>query len=234
MELNPHVGSKGLIKTRGRGSASGLIQFDLDGTLLNTQQYIYLAMKYTVNKYFHKEVSDTELMSLVGIPLITQMEHFCPEDPQSACDVFRSYQAQLPKEMITVYSGIEKLLDTLYMEGYTLAVVTSKNHTAARNQLSDKGLISYFDKLLGGDEVLYAKPDPYPIIHTAQMLEMPLQRTVYVGDSPFDMQAASRAGVFSVAVDWGIFTQDQLAAEKPDYLVSSPEELLNVIHSLNL
>lgn len=234
MNLTSPSLSQTIRKTEGRPSAPGLIQFDLDGTLLNTQQHIYLAMNYAVRECFHKEFSDEELMSKVGIPLYTQMEYFCPENPQLACELYRSYQAQLSQESITVYPGIRELLDRLYAEGFLLAVVSSKSHEPACRQLSEHQLISYFRMLVGGDDVPYAKPDPYPLIYTAQTLAVPLQKTVYIGDSPFDIQAARSAGVFSVAVDWGIFPRTQLMQEKPDYLVSHAHELLGLIHELNL
>jgi pyrophosphatase PpaX len=52
----------------------------------------------------------------------------------------------------------------------------------------------------------------------------------YVGDAPFDVQAAKRAGIFSVAVAWGrIHTRERLEAERPDALVATAEELLGVL-----
>ena len=52
----------------------------------------------------------------------------------------------------------------------------------------------------------------------------------YVGDSPFDIRAATAAGVYSVAVTWGgIHTRERLKAEEPDALVDSAEELYGVL-----
>ncbi len=53
---------------------------------------------------------------------------------------------------------------------------------------------------------------------------------MYIGDSPFDIQAAKAAGVFSVAVAWGgIHPDERLLAEEPDAFVRTPEELLDVL-----
>jgi pyrophosphatase PpaX len=52
----------------------------------------------------------------------------------------------------------------------------------------------------------------------------------YVGDSPFDIQAAKAAGAFAVAVGWGgIHTDETLLAEEPDAFVHAPEDLLDVV-----
>ena len=52
----------------------------------------------------------------------------------------------------------------------------------------------------------------------------------YVGDSPFDIQAAKAAGAFAVAVSWGgIHSDETLLAEEPDAFVHAPEELLDVL-----
>ncbi len=210
----------------------GLIQFDLDGTLVNTYEVILRSMRYTINECFGGTYSDEQLMSEVGIPLITQLEHYCPEDPQRALQIFRDYQAKLPKELNTLYQGIEECLHQLKAEGYKLAVVTSKHREAALENLNDTGIMPYFDLVVAADDVIRAKPDPYPVIHTAHELQVPIQQVVYVGDSPFDLQAANAAGAFSIAVLWGMFGRTALEREQPSAFAEHSDELIGLIHQM--
>jgi pyrophosphatase PpaX len=53
-------------------------------------------------------------------------------------------------------------------------------------------------------------------------------RTLFVGDSPFDIRAGRGAGTRTAAVLWGPFSHEALAAEGPDHFVSRPEELLEL------
>ena len=56
-------------------------------------------------------------------------------------------------------------------------------------------------------------------------------RACYVGDSPYDLQAARAAGVASVAVTWGFFEAPVLAAEEPDAIADRPSELQDIFRS---
>ena len=72
------------------------------------------------------------------------------------------------------------------------------------------------------------KPAPEPVIFGAQLLGAEPSACLYVGDSPFDMQAGRDAGCKTVAVTWGMFSRDTLAAEHPDFMVDTFEELIDL------
>jgi pyrophosphatase PpaX len=56
------------------------------------------------------------------------------------------------------------------------------------------------------------------------------EEAVYVGDSPFDIQAGNAAGTYSIAVGWGgIHPDERLLAESPNVLVQHPEEILGLV-----
>jgi pyrophosphatase PpaX len=85
----------------------------------------------------------------------------------------------------------------------------------------------YFDVVVGSDETERHKPHPDPILLALERLEAEPRGSAYVGDSPFDVQAAKAAGVLAVAVTWGrIHDEERLAREEPDAIVHTPEELL--------
>jgi pyrophosphatase PpaX len=91
-------------------------------------------------------------------------------------------------------------------------------------------LAHLFDAVVGGDETEHHKPDPEPLLLGAQRLGADPTTCAYVGDSPFDMRAAKRAGMGAIAVTWGgIHARDGLEAEDPDAIVESAEELLGVL-----
>lgn len=224
-----------VLKNRTSGDPArvpGLIQFDLDGTLIDTYEMILLSMRHTVNDVWGGTYSDKELMSEVGIPLITQMGHFCPSDPQAAFQEYIDFQAAMDLSILKVYDGMFELLERLKAEGYRLAVVTSKRHKAAVHHLTEKNLMGYFDLVLGADDVVKAKPDPYPVLFAAQQLGCAIQESVYIGDSPFDMRASNGAGAFSIAALWGMFTKEELEAENPVEFAQSPHELYDLIQGM--
>lgn len=90
------------------------------------------------------------------------------------------------------------------------------------------GIAPYLDCVIGAADCPKAKPDPDPILMGCEMLGLPPAACAYVGDSPFDIQAANAAGCMSVAVLWGMFDADALAAEHPTITIAKVEELLNL------
>jgi len=79
--------------------------------------------------------------------------------------------------------------------------------------------------VVGGDETERHKPDPAPLLLGLERLGATPEESAYVGDSPYDMQAARAAGMFGVGVTWGqIHDRDRLA--DADVVVDRPEELL--------
>jgi phosphoglycolate phosphatase-like HAD superfamily hydrolase len=60
----------------------------------------------------------------------------------------------------------------------------------------------------------------------------PKERAAYVGDSPFDVEAAKAAGLTSVAVSWGAFSESALRAAKPDHFVPDIRSAVDVLLTL--
>ncbi len=219
------------IKTNTSNKGVGLIQFDLDGTILNTYEQILQAMRYTINEVYKKNLGDEELMHMVGVPIVEQFQKFVPEDPDKALKTYLEFE-HANDLSVKAFDGIPELLEAIKQEGYRMVIVTSKRHEAAKRELIENNLISYFDALIGADDVPRGKPDPYPVVHAADLSGFPLQQVVYVGDSPYDMQAANSANVFSIAVDWGMFKKELLLSFKPDAYVYHPNEVLGEIKKL--
>jgi len=80
----------------------------------------------------------------------------------------------------------------------------------------------------GGDETTEHKPHPAPLLLALERLGEEPANTAYIGDSPFDMQAAKAAGLFAVGVSWGrIHTADKLS--DADVVVHEARELLDLV-----
>jgi phosphoglycolate phosphatase len=86
-------------------------------------------------------------------------------------------------------------------------------------------MVDPFSLVLGGDSLAQRKPDPAPLLRAAELLELAPERTVMVGDSELDIQAARAAGICCCAVTWGLRGAEHLARLDPQCLVESPEAL---------
>jgi HAD superfamily hydrolase (TIGR01509 family) len=120
---------------------------------------------------------------------------------------------------------MEQALETLKDEGTTLGLVTAKRRATVELAFARLPLAHFFDVVVGGDETTRHKPDPAPLELALERLHAEPERAAYVGDSPYDMQAARAGGLYAVGVTWGRI-HDGDALTDADVVVDSPEELL--------
>jgi pyrophosphatase PpaX len=125
---------------------------------------------------------------------------------------------------------MDDVLARLKDEGRRLGIVTAKRRLTVELAFAQIPIEHLFETVVGGDETERHKPDPEPLQLALERLGASPEEAAYVGDAPFDVMAAKAAGLFSVAVAWGgIHARERLAAEEPDALVETPEELHGVL-----
>jgi pyrophosphatase PpaX len=208
-----------------------VVLFDLDGTLIDSGAMIVASMRHAATTVLGREVPDEQLKAAVGGPgLVAQMRALDEARVDELVRAYRLHNEPLHAELESC-AGIEDALDVLRREGRRLGIVTAKRHATIRlafevlPQLEDS-----FDVVVGAEDTARHKPHPDPILLALDRLDAAPAQAAYVGDSPFDIQAARAAGVAAVAVAWGgIHAPERLAQERPDALVHSAEELLGVL-----
>ena len=102
-----------------------------------------------------------------------------------------------------VFPGVVEGLQMLASRGWKLACLTNKPTAFARQLLRLKGLERFFEAVFGGDAFERKKPDPLPLLKTCEALGCLPARTLMVGDSSNDAQAARAAGCPVVLVSYG-------------------------------
>jgi pyrophosphatase PpaX len=203
------------------------VLFDLDGTLLDTRDMILNSFRYAYAKVLGPDTlpPDDKLLSLVGIPLKTQMELIAPDKSEALLQAYLENNAIVSKTMLGGFDGVPEALSKLEEQGLRLAVVTSKRHAPAEQGLERMGLSSFFEFLLGSDDTAEHKPKPGPLLEAAERMGLSAESCAYVGDSPFDMQAARSAEMFAVGALWGMFTEQELVDAGAEVLLADIGEL---------
>jgi pyrophosphatase PpaX len=123
---------------------------------------------------------------------------------------------------------MEDVLATLKERGHRLGIVTAKRRLTVDLAFARLPIEHLFETVVGGDETEHHKPHPAPLLLALDRLGAAPEDAVYVGDSPFDMEAAKAAGLFAIGVSWGRIHE----AEKltyADVVVDSAEELLDLV-----
>lgn len=210
--------------------------FDLDGTVLDTYAPILESMRYATKTVFGEALPDSKLVSMVGQPLVTQMQAFAAERgcgsevADELTRVYREYNERDLDEKSFPFPGVPEAIASLKNAGFTVGVVTSKRAVLATKSLKAHGLFDAFACVNGAEDSTAHKPDPDPLLTAAKKLGVSPDRCVYVGDSPYDLQAAHAASMPCVGVTWGkFFGRDILLEQMPSVLIASPEELVGAV-----
>jgi len=110
---------------------------------------------------------------------------------------------------VTPIAGVDRLLSAL-ASTYPLALVTTRVRRQAEALLAAANLPPVFQFIIGGLDTARMKPHPAPILRAAELLGVPPERCLMVGDTTMDIRAARAAGAWAVGVLCGFGQRDEL------------------------
>jgi len=204
------------------------VLFDLDGTVVDTVELIVESFRYATTTVLGEVLPDEFIIGGVGQPLRVQMERLSEEHAQELYDVYREYNHRRHDELIRGYEGIEEVLGALKAAGRRTGIVTSKSRDTTAMAFAAVGLEERFDAVVTASDTSEHKPSPVPLQLCLQRLGATADGSIYVGDSPFDIEAGAAAGMTTAAVAWGVFGRDVLLAAAPDFWLDEPRELISL------
>lgn len=205
------------------------ILFDFDGTLIDTNEIIVNTLNETALKFTGSVLSEEKLQSILGKPLAVQMKEI-KEEQWEELDAFYRYYYRLHRDAFTkIFRGTKDMLDGLKSLGCVLGIVSNKGQSGIQHGLEMFDLNSYFDVVVSSEDVVYKKPHVECIEKALAVLEGTLSETMIVGDSIHDIECGKNAGIKTVLVDWSIADKNKILELKPDYVIESPENLIDII-----
>ena len=200
-----------------KGSLDAAI-VDLDGTMVDTLGDFDEALNRMLAELHLPSVRRPQIEALVGkgsehlirsvLALVTmgdsaiRNEAIEAQYPQ-AWESYQRHYLDINGQYSDVYPGVIDGLQALQALGLPMACLTNKPTAFARPLLQAKGLDGFFSVVFGGDAFERKKPDPLPLLKTCAALGVPPARTLMVGDSSNDAQAARAAGCPVVLVTYG-------------------------------
>jgi pyrophosphatase PpaX len=209
----------------------GVVLFDLDGTLANTNDLILQTFRHILTEKLGLEVPDSEIIATFGEPLPKTFERWekDPERISQLVDEYRKWNVEKHNSLIREFDGVHDMIFQLKDRGIKLAIVTSKKTSTAHLGLKAVRIADAFDVVVGLNETTEHKPNAGPALHALKLLEEePSDKVLMVGDSNMDILCGRNAGVKTCGVGWSVL-KDALLASKPDHFVESTEELLELI-----
>lgn len=206
-----------------------LIVYDLDGTLVDTLQDITASANYMLHTLGRPPVTVEDVRVYVGRG-VRELVRQCVGNPgdadiHSAILVYREHYGRHMLDTSRLYPGAHELLDHFDRLGRTQAVITNKPNPYSTQILTALGVSDRFLQIIGGDDGYPKKPDPASLVAVMAEARVAPAETIFIGDSPVDIETGRRAGVFTVAVTHGLATPEELAAARPDATAAGFAEL---------
>lgn len=208
--------------------AISVVLFDLDGTLVDSVALILKSFHYSLNQMgLHAE--DEEILSTVGLPLREVCFDLAGERGEEMFKCYVDYQEAIHDLNVKEYAGATDLLEHLKERGCGRGIVTSKRRDFAKRGLAITGLDKYMEVIVAFEDTVAHKPEPEPVQKALAALGAGPEKTLYVGDSPYDIRCGKNAGVYTAAVTWGVSTEEQLLKEQPHMIAHDWQELKDFI-----
>ena len=202
------------------------VVFDLDGTVVDTVELIVESFRYATSTVLGEVLPDELIIAGVGRPLLAQMERLSADHARELYDVYREYNHRRHDELIRGYDGIDEVLGALKAAGRRTGIVTSKGRDTTAMAFRAVGLEEHFDVVVTATDTAEHKPSPVPLLLCLERLGATAAGSIYIGDSPFDIEAGAAAGMTTAAVAWGVFGREALVAAGPDFWLNEPRDLL--------
>jgi len=205
--------------------------FDLDGTLLDSIEFILASARFCFQKLGRVAPSDEEWAAGIGIPLFTMLGRYArdPEDLATLIAAYREYQVANHDRLTRCYDGVVDAVRAYAAAGHELAIVTSKSEALAMRGLVRVGIARYIDTIVGCDASSRHKPDPEPVRIALDRLGTRPEDAVFIGDSVHDVRAGNAAGVATVAALWGAGSRTELEAGKPTHFASTIADVTRLV-----
>ncbi|WP_243290329.1 pyrophosphatase PpaX [Bacillus sp. FJAT-47783] len=203
--------------------------FDLDGTLINTNDLIIESFMHTLEHYFPGRFTRKDILSFIGPPLIDTFGKLDPDRMEEMVATYRKFNHEqhdiLVKEFETVYDTVK----TLHEKGYKLGIVTTKIRETVNMGLKLTKLDTFFDVVVTLDDVEHAKPHPEPILKALAQLDAKPEEAMMIGDNVHDIDAGKNAGTKTVGVAWSLKGEEYIRSHNPDYIVSKMSDILSIV-----
>ena len=192
------------------------ILFDLDGTLVDTAPDLMLAHNDVMKKFGYPTKSTEDIRNLVGKgagALIgrsiwgqAKKEFSKVLDEKIKDDMVKEFINFYGKNIInksTLINGVKEFLKWCKEQNISMAVCTNKQERLSNDLLKKIGIYDFFEYVAGSDTFDYCKPDPRHLTNVVEILDGDIKRTIMIGDSENDANAAKAAEIPVILLENG-------------------------------
>lgn len=201
---------------------------------MDSQGHIVGCMRLAIQDLGLESRRDEQLSNVIGLGLTEAVQALYPGTDDAFRDVFveayRKFFFAPEHERLELFPNARKTLDQLRDKGYWLAVATGKSRRGLDAALEMSQLKDYFLATRCADET-FSKPNPEMLLQIMDELGVDPKQTVMIGDTEYDLQMASNAGVNSIGVSYGVHSVERLHQHNPVTVIDHLPELITWLDS---
>jgi pyrophosphatase PpaX len=205
------------------------ILFDLDGTLIDTNELIITTYLHTLDRYYPGKYSREDVLPFMGPTLHEAFSTIDPDRVEEMVLEYRTFNIANHDRLVKEFAGVLETIEQLKEKGYKLGVVTTKRHDVTLKGLRLMKLDSFFEVIVAYDHVSKTKPDPEPIFKALEQLESTPSEAIMIGDNYHDILAGKNAGTKTAGCAWSIKGREYLAKYEPDYILENMADILPIL-----
>ncbi|DAB33715.1 MAG TPA: hydrolase [Sulfurospirillum sp. UBA12182] len=207
------------------------ILFDLDGTLIDSTDAIVEGFKVAYSNFNLIAPKDEEIIKLIGYPLDIMFEKLGVRgDVWDYVGAYKEHYRVISKQKTTLLPFAKEAIEKAATYA-RLGIVTTKTARYSQELLEHMNIMHHFEILIGRESVENPKPHPEPILKAMSILEANPQFSWMVGDTILDLEAAKKAGIFSVGVLCGYGEKEELQ-KYSKHIKNNSLEAVEFINSL--
>ncbi|MFZ3590167.1 pyrophosphatase PpaX [Bacillus sp. DJP31] len=203
--------------------------FDLDGTLIDTNELIIASFLHTLDHYYPDKYNREDAIQFIGPPLYDTFVAIDESRVDEMITTYRTHNLSHHDQLVTEFEGVYETVEALHKKGYKLGIVTTKLRGTVNMGLKLTKLDPFFDVVVTLDDVENAKPHPEPIEKALAQLGSSPQETIMVGDNHHDIVGGQNAGTKTAGVAWSLKGAEYLQTFKPDYMLQNMSDLLSIL-----
>ena len=186
------------------------VLFDLDGTLVDTAPDLIRAHNHVMKKFGYPTKSINELKNAVGKGAKAIMakgngkwEWFDEKIKNEMTDEFLSFYKKNILHESTLINGVKEFLKWCKNQNISMAVCTNKTEHLAIDLLKKIEIYDFFEYVSGHNTFEYCKPDPRHLLKTIEILNGDREKSIMIGDSETDANAAKEAEIPMILLKYG-------------------------------
>lgn len=205
--------------------------FDFDGTLIDSYQKVIEKFNYLAEQFDFRKIDEQELEKLRELnskQLIKNLHIPFYKLPK----IIHHARKEMRKEILNLlpFPNMPEVLEKLFDNKFILGVLTSNSEVNVATWLKYHKIHHLFHFIHSEPNYFSKKRVLKKMIKTYGMDKT---KAFYIGDETRDIEAAKKAGIYSIAVTWGFNSEKILLAQEPHYIARTPEDIIKIFTAMD-